>query len=260
MTWTLVDTWTIARRALMHWARQPAALLIGLLFPVLMVVMFGYLLGGQFRLPGGDSYFDFLLPGMLTLTMVFGMQGTMVDVSTDAARGVTDRFRSMPLASGVVVAGRALADMLNSLLALLVLVVAGLVVGWSWHEGVGNLLLALALLLLLRFAAIWIGVYLGLVMHDPQAVAAVHILVWPFGFLSAAFVAPDSMPGWLGTLAEWNPMSSTVVAVRELLGNPGWGGDSWVVEHAELMAVLWPLALTALFLPLAARRYRRLGD
>ena len=260
MSWTLVDTWTIARRALMHWARQPAVVLIGLLFPVLMVVMFGYLLGGQFRVPGGGSYFDFLLPGMFALTMVFGMEGTMVAVSTDAARGVTDRFRSMPMASSAVVAGRALADMLNSLVALLVLLLTGLAVGWSWQNGIGNLLLALALLLWLRFAAVWIGVFLGLAVRDPQAVAAVQILVWPFGFLSAAFVAPESMPDWLGTIAEWNPISSTVVAIRDLLGNPGWGGDSWAVEHAQPMAVLWPLAMTAVCLPLAVRRYSHLRD
>ena len=97
-------------------------------------------------------------------------------------------------------------------------------------------LAAVGLLLLLRFALIWLGIYLGLVAGKPEAVVAVQILVWPLGFLSNAFTDPATMPGWLGTIAEWNPLSATVAADRELFGNPGWGGDSWVAEHA----CCWP--------------------
>jgi ABC-type multidrug transport system permease subunit len=115
------------------------------------------------------------------------------------------------------------------------------------------------LLLALRFALIWAGIFLGLAARDPQAVVAVQVLVWPIGFLSSVFVAPSTMPGWLGTIAEWNPISSTATAVRELFGNPGFAGGSWVADHALLMAVAWPVALTLVFAPLAARRYRGLG-
>ena len=87
---------------------------------------------------------------------------------------------------------------------------------------------------------------------------AVQILVWPLGFLSNMFVSPATMPGWLGAIAELNPLSATVSATRELFGNPGWGGDSWLAQHALPMAVGWPLLLIAIFLPLSVRRYRRL--
>jgi hypothetical protein len=83
--------------------------------------------------------------------------------------------------------------------------------------------------------------------------------VWPVAALSSAFAAPADMPAWLGTVAEWNPMSSTATAVRELFGNPGFGGDAWIVRHAELMAVVWPLAITAVFFPLCVRRWRGLS-
>jgi ABC-type multidrug transport system permease subunit len=96
-------------------------------------------------------------------------------------------------------------------------------------------------------------------VKNPQAVAAVQILVWPVSFLANTFVPPGTMPGWLGTIADWNPLSSTVAATRELFGNPGWGGDTWITQNATLMAVVWPLAIAAIFFPLSVRRYRRLS-
>jgi ABC-2 type transport system permease protein len=256
MRWAMSDAWIVALRDIAHWAREPAPVIIGLLFPILMVVMFGYLLGGGMAIPGGGDYREFLLPGMFAMTMVFGLEATMTAVTTDAARGITDRFRSMPMAPSAVVAGRSIADMLNSMLGLTILLICGLVVGWRWHNGIAAALLAVGLLLLLRFAMLWIGIYLGLVVRSPQSV--VQILVWPFAFLSNVFVDPQTMPGWVGALAQWNPMSATVSACRELFGNPGWAATSWVDANALLLAVVWPVALVAIFSPLAVRRYQRL--
>jgi ABC-2 type transport system permease protein len=163
------------------------------------------------------------------------------------------------MAPSAVVVGRCTADMFNSMLGLAVLIACGLVVGWQWHEGAAAALGAVGLLLLLRFALLWVGIYLGLLLENPESVVAVQILVWPLGFLSNAFVAPETMPGWLGTVAEWNPLSATVSATRELFGNPGWGGESWMAQHAVLMAVVWPLLLFAVFFPLSVRRFQRLS-
>jgi ABC-type multidrug transport system permease subunit len=103
-------------------------------------------------------------------------------------------------------------------------------------------------------------VFLGLVVPNPDAVATIVFpLAFPLTAVSNVFVAPEQMPGWLGTVAAWNPLSSTVAAARDLFGNPGLGGDAWVNRHAILLAVLWPLALVLVFAPLAVRRYRRLG-
>jgi ABC-2 type transport system permease protein len=260
LRWAVVDAWTITGRDLAHWVRQPAPVVVGLLFPVLTLVMFGYLFGGAMSVPGGGGYREFLVPGLFALTMVFGVEATMVAVTTDAARGVTDRFRSMPMAPSAVVVGRSTADMLNSMLGLAVLIACGLVVGWRWRGSAGEALLAVGLLLLLRFALVWVGVYLGLLARSPEAVTAVQLLVWPLGFLSSAFVATATMPGWLGTIAEWNPLSATVSATRDLFGNPGVGVDaSWIAQHWLLMAIVWPLAIIAVFLPLSVRRYQRLS-
>ncbi|MDQ3788177.1 MAG: ABC transporter permease [Actinomycetota bacterium] len=260
MRYALADGWTITRRDILHWTRDPGPVIVGLLFPVLMVVMFGYLFGGAMAVPGGgDGYREFIMPGMFAMTMAFGLEATMIAVSTDAQKGVTDRFRSMPIAPSAVVSGRAGADMLNSVLGLAVIMGAGLLIGWRAHTGPLEVLAAVGLLLLLRFALLWLGIYLGLVIKGPESVVMVQILVWPVTFLSNTFVAPGTMPGWLGTIAEWNPLSSTVAATRDLFGNPSWGADSWVADHALLMAVAWPVVLIAIFAPLSVRRFQRLS-
>lgn len=258
LRWALADGWTVTLRELAHWARQPVVVAVGLLFPVLTVVMFAYLFGGAMAVPDDGSYREYLVPGVLALTMVFGLEATFTAVTTDVAKGVTDRFRSLPMAPSAVVVGRSAADMLNSALGLVVLLGAGLLIGWQWRAGPARALLAVGLLLLLRFALLWVGIWLGLVTANPQAVVAVQILVWPLGFASSAFTSPATMPGWLGALAEWNPLSATASAARELFGNPGWGGDSWAAGHALELAVLWPLVILAVFAPLAVRRYQRL--
>jgi ABC-2 type transport system permease protein len=246
-------------RDLAHWARQPATLVLNLAFMVMVVLLFGYLFGGAMTVPGGGSYREFLMPGMFAMSMLFGVESTMVAVTTDAARGVTDRFRAMPMARSAVVAGRAAADMLNSVLGLAVLLACGLAVGWRRHGSAADTLAAVGLLLLLRFALVWVGVYLGLLVRNPEAVVAVQVLVWPLAFLSNAIAPTATMPGWLGAVAEWNPLSATVSATRELFGNPGWGGVSWADQHALLLAVAWPLAILAVFVPLAVHRWQRLS-
>lgn len=253
------DGWTMTGRAFAHWARQPGLLAAGLAFPILLVLMFGYLLGGGMALPGGGSYREFLMPGMLAMAMLFGLEATVLAVSTDNAKGITDRFRSMPMSPSAVVVGRGVADLIYSMLSLAVLVGTGLAVGWTWHEGLGNALVAAALLLWLRFAFIWVGIVIGLSIKGPESAVAVQVLVWPIGFLSSAYVSPATMPDWLAAIAEWNPVSATVTAARDLFGNPDWPNDSWASAHALELAVAWPLVLTAVFLPLAITRYRGLG-
>ena len=260
-SWALRDTWVITCRDLTHWRQQPGAVIANtLIFPVMLVLMFGYLLGGAMTVPGGGDYRDFLMPGMFAMTMVFGIGATLSAVSADAARGVTDRFRSMPMATSAVIAGRAAADMLNSAAALAVLTGCGLLVGWHPHRGATRAAAALALLLLLRFAFVWIGIYLGLTFYpNPEAVTAVRTIEFPIGFLGNPFVAVSTMPAWLGAIALWNPLSSTVSAARQLIGDPVGAGPSWITDHAVLMAIAWPLLLIAVFFPLSLHRYRRLS-
>ncbi|MEV0434863.1 ABC transporter permease [Nocardia sp. NPDC050413] len=253
----LTDSWTMTRRELAHWARQPVQVGVGLVFPVMMLLMFGYLIGGGRGIDG--DFTDYLVPGMLTMTMVFGLDATMVAVTQDLGKGVIDRFRSMPMNSAAVLVGRSVADMLSSVLGLAVMIAAGYAIGWRWHDGPAAFLAGVALLLLLRLAMLWIGIYLAMVAGKPELVQTVQLLIWPLSFLSNAIASPESMPSWLGAVIEWNPMSATATAVRGLFGNPVAAGDSWAADHAELLAVAWPVALIAVFFPLAVRRFRDLS-
>ncbi|HEX6522935.1 MAG TPA: ABC transporter permease [Streptosporangiaceae bacterium] len=253
----LRDTRTLTRRELDHWMAQPAPVIISLLFPVMTVLMFGYLFGGAMTVPVGGSYRAYLLPGMFVMTMLFGLETTLTGVVTDLTRGITDRFRSLPMAAAAVLAGRAAADMLNAVAGLAVITGCGLIAGWRPRRGLWLALAAFGLLLLLRLAMIWLGIYLGLLIKTPEAVTGAQILVWPLGFLSSAFVPPATMPGWLAAVAFWNPLSATAGAARQLFGNPTGGGDSWAAHHPVILAIAWPLVITVVFLTLAARRYRR---
>ncbi|MFI8192876.1 ABC transporter permease [Streptomyces sp. NPDC085946] len=250
MPYALTDSWTMTRRELARWGRQPVQVAVGLVFPVMLLLMFGYLIGGGRGVSG--AYIDYLVPGMLALTMAFGLEGTMIAVTQDLNKGVIDRFRSMPMADGAVLVGRSAADMLQSVLVLAVLAAVGHALGWRAQGGAAAFLGAMGLLLLFRFAMLWAGIHLALVAGRPEMVTAVQILVWPVGFLSNALAAPESMPGWLGTAVQWNPMSRTATAVRDLLGPGGETAHVWP-------AVLWPLALLAVFFPLAVRRFARLS-
>ncbi|WP_329076845.1 ABC transporter permease [Streptomyces niveus] len=255
--WVITDSWTMTRRELAHWRRQPVQVVVGLVFPVMLLLMFGYLMGAGRGVEG--EYIGFLVPGMLALTMVFGLESTMLAVTQDLGKGVIDRFRSLPMATSAVLVGRSVADMMQSALSLVVMIGVGFALGWRWHGGTATLLGAVGLLLLLRFAMLWLGIHLAMVAGKPEMVQAVQILVWPIGFFSNAFATPESMPGWLGAAVEWNPLSATAAAVRDLAGVPGQLSGSWAAEHAHLLAVGWPVALIALFFPLAVRRFRRLS-
>jgi ABC-2 type transport system permease protein len=261
--WACSDSWTIAHRNLIRLVGEPAEVVLGLLIPIMMIVAFGYVLGSAMAIPGAAAgaggYREYLVPGMFVMTMLYGVASTATGVALDSQRGVIDRFRSMPTASSAVVVGRCIADMLRALVDVVLLVGCGLLVGWQWHNGLSQALAAVGLLLLLRLALTWIGIYLGLVVPNPDSAGlTVYPLTFPLTVLSSAYIPPSMMPGWLGVIAEWNPISATIFAIRALFGNPGGGGESWVGQHAILLAVLWPLLLLTIFVPLTIRRYQRM--
>ena len=251
--------WIITQRDLLHWVRQPAGPLFTLLFSLMLLVVFALFFGGAIQLPGGGDYIAYLLPGLYAMTMTMGVETTMAAMAQDSKKGVTDRFRSMPIASASVALGRSGADMLTSVLQLTALLLGGLVIGWRITSDPLSALLAVVLLLWLRSALLWVGIFLGLTFRGEGATVAVQVLVWPVVFLSNAFVSPETMPTWLAALASWNPLSATATATRQLFGNPTGVSGGWLLDAAVPMAVLWPLVITAVFLPLSARAYRRLS-
>ena len=257
--WAARDGWLIARRDMDQWVREPQMIVWGLIYPIMFVLLFGYVFGSGIVVPGGGNYREFLMPGMFAQTMAFGIGETLAAVQADAQKGVTDRFRSMPMAPSAVVVGRCIANTLYSAASLALLAGAGLAIGWRWHGTPAETALAFGLLLLLRMSFLWIGIYAGLKAKSPEAANAVYGLLYPVTMLSNVFIATELMPPWLGFIAELNPLSATTTATRELFGNPGVASEGWLAENALLLAVVWPLVITAVTLPMAVRAYQRLS-
>ena len=168
LRWTIADAWTLTQRGLRHWVRQPAQVVGGMAFMVMLVALYAFLFGGAMQVPGGGSYLEYLMPGMFVMTMAFGIGETMAAMSADAERGVTDRFRSMPISSAAVVVGRSATDMIYASLGLAVMVVAGYLLGWRFHGTGAEFAAAIGLLLLLRFALLWVGIVMGLYLPGPD--------------------------------------------------------------------------------------------
>ncbi|MGW8992400.1 ABC transporter permease [Streptomyces zhihengii] len=257
--WAVADCWNVVRRGLTYYQRQPVLIAWQLGFPIISVLLYGYVFGGAMKSPDGGSVRDFLMPGMFAMTMAFGFMNTAIAVVTDVAKGVVDRFRSMPMTPSAVVTGRGVNDLIVACAELAILAATAFAMGWRTDSGLAASLGAFGLLLLLRFCLIWVGILLGLLVPSQEAAGGLYAVAFPLTMISSVFVPPSTMPDWLGAVAEWNPISSTATAARELFGNPVASDGSWIQENALLMAVVWPLVITAVFAPLAVRRFQRLS-
>lgn len=256
--WTVADCWNVVRRGLTHYRRQPVSILWQLGFPILSVLLYGYVFGKAIQVPGGGDYKTFLMPGMFVMTVAMGFVSTATIFVHDSKKGVIDRFRSMPMAPSAVVAGRGATDMVVSCAELGIMMGTAYAMGWRPDGGV-PFAKAVVLLLALRFALIWVGVWLGLMLPSPEQAGGLFAIVFPLTMISSIYVSPQQMPHWLGQVALWNPLSSTASATRTLFGAPTGTGTSWPEQHALLLAGVWPTALTLLFLPLAVRRFQKLS-
>lgn len=254
----LQESLNLTERAVRHWRARPVTFSIQLLFPVMVMLLMGGLLGGAIAGTTGD-YIVFVVPGILAFTVLSGIETTISAVTNDAAKTVTDRFRTLPISRGSVLLGRVFADMLTAVVELAVVTAAGLALGWRPDSGLDSIVLAYLLLLWLRFGLLWAGVWIGLKAGTPEAATTAQLAIWPVAFLSTVFVDPRTMPSWLGAIAEWNPLSATASAARELFTGGQTQGLTIAADHAVLFAFVWPLILATLFVPLSIRAYRRLS-
>jgi ABC transporter DrrB family efflux protein len=258
--WAVKDTWVLARRSIMRIAREPEQLGDVTIQPVIFVLLFTYVFGSAIHLPGGGSYHQYLISGMFGMTMGGSAAGTAVGLTTDMSTGLIDRFRSLPISRAAVLAGRTVADLVTQLLGIMVLVAAGLAVGWRVENGLGGALAAVGLSLLFAFAVTWAGACAGMVLRSPEGAQALGFIVFlPLSFVSNAFVPTQGMPSWLQHFANWNPMSALAASCRVLFGgaNPAATVDSWPMQHPELAVLGWSVVLFLIFAPLAVALYRR---
>jgi ABC-2 type transport system permease protein len=244
------DTLVLAERSLLRVRRQPDLLIGYTVQPVMFVLLFVYVFGGAISTPGYD-YVDFLMPGIIVQSMVFGGFVTALGLSEDIKKGLIDRFRSLPMTSGAVITGRTLADVGLNVVQLVVMVGVGLLVGFSFTTSAPDVIAGIALLLFIGYAFSWVFAFLGLVASSPEAANAYgFVIIFPLTFVSSAFVPVQSMPGWLQPIADANPFTVMVDAVRALfIGTPA-GNSIWG-------AVAWTVGIVVVFATLAIWRFRR---
>lgn len=259
MRWALSDGWIIVRRNLLHLRREPAELVAALIFPAIMVLLFGYVFGSAIKAPGGENYREYLMPGLFVMTGFTGIMTTSQVVASDAAKGVMDRFRSMPLARTAVPFGQAGADILIGLISMTIMVGCGVAVGWRIHNGLGLAAEAFGLLVLMRYAVGWVGIVMGLAFKNEETVDHLTPLIFPVTMISNSFVPTAGMPGWLRTISDWNPISANVAACRDLFGNAGprTGHLALPIAHPVIATLAWSALLLALAVPASVRRYRK---
>jgi ABC-2 type transport system permease protein len=246
-----------AYRMLSKLRHDPAAIAVTLAVPVVLVLMFGYLLGSAIAVADGGNYREFLVPGLMAM-LAFNVTSAMVMMARDSSRGVVDRFRSMPITRVAIPFGQAAAQTLYGAACLLLIALCGLAVGWRIRNGLAPALEAAALLVAFQFAATWIGMYLGLIVGNEQTAAPLSILVFPFTMISNVFVPTAGMPTWLHVLANWNPLSALSSAARTLFGNPTVPTNgAWPLEHPVIATLTWTAILLAVFVPLCSARYAR---
>jgi ABC transporter DrrB family efflux protein len=244
------DTVVLARRSLLRIPRAPDLLISFTVQPLMFVLLFVYVFGGAISTPGYE-YVDFLIPGIIIQTMSFGGFVTALGLSEDLKKGLVDRFRSLPMSRSAVLAGRTFADIATNALSVTVMIVVGLIAGFSFDAPVLHIVAGIGLALLFGYAFSWVFAFVGLTASSPESSQAFgFILIFPLSFISSAFVPVESMPAALQTFAEVNPFTVTVDAMRALfIGAPA-GNSIWG-------AVLWSLAIAALFAFLSVRRYKR---
>jgi len=258
----LSDAVVLAWRNLKRIPRTPDMLVFATIQPVMFVLLFAYVFGNAIPIPGfpgAQAYREFLMAGIFAQTMSFAVASSSVGLADDMAKGLIDRFRSLPMARSAVIAGRVVGDLVFNAFVMVVMVVCGFIVGWRWHNGLGQALAAFGILLLFAFAMLWVGAVIGLSVGGPE-VAASAGLIWlfPLNFLSNAFVPTPNLPGALQPVAEWNPTSSIVAACRHLFGNPSpfASPEGFPARHPVLLALIWCAVIIAVFAPLAVRKYR----
>ena len=220
----VVDGLVVMWRNLKRIPRIPELAIFAILQSIMFVLLFAFVFGGAIVLPGypdPNAFREYLMPGIFAQTIVFAAATTSVGMADDVHKGILDRFRSLPMARSAVLTGRTLADVVYNGGILIVLMLSGLVVGWTVRTGLPELLAGVGLLLLFAFAMSWIGVWLGLSVPTVEVAQQVgFIVLFPITFISNVFVATSTLPSWLQPVAEWNPTSTLTASLRQLWGNP----------------------------------------
>jgi ABC transporter DrrB family efflux protein len=247
--WAISDSFEIAKRSLIQVVQVPDQLLGVTLQPIIFIVLFRYVFGGAIS-TGSVSYVNYLIPGIFIMTAVFTSLTTMVGLAADMNNGIVDRFRSLPMVKSAILIGTGSADLVRSSLGIVVMIIAGLAVGFRPHADVGAWIVAILLLLLVTYTFSWLSAPLGMLAKSVQAAQQFGFFFFPLTFISGAFVPVQSMPSWLRGFAINQPLSQFIAAIRSLLLNEPVGNHIWV-------SLLWCVGIIGFSVPVASWLFRR---
>ena len=267
LRYAVSDWMVLTKRNLVTYIRKPDLLVFSTIQPVMFVLLFVYVFGGAFEriLPSNISYVDFLMPGIFVQTGIFAALQTGVGLADDLQKGLIDRFRSLPMARSAVLAGRTAADTVSVVFQVVLMLIVAYAVGYRLHEGVLESLLAFAAIVGVGYSFTWVAAFAGLSLKTIEAVqAATFTIVFPFVFVSSAFVPVDTFPTWLQGFANANPVTIWVDTVRVLtLGELFTQSTSPLFQDVKPLGTLlwqstaWFLGILVVFSTLGVRVYRR---
>lgn len=255
----LSDVHAVLVRNLLQLRRSPEIIGFSMTQPIMFVLLFTQVYGGAVQVQGGD-YTNYLIAGIFGQTIVFGALISGLYMAEDLKEGIIDRFRTLPMAPSTILVARTLSDLVVAACSIAVMIVAGFIVGWRFHDGVGNFLLGIIILLVSAWCFSWVTLLLGILVSKPQAVtSAGQVVLFPMAFVSNAFVPLESLPDWLRVIAEWNPLSTLVQAVRSLFGNLGTAAvpDVWALQNPVMATVISWVVLLVIFPALSLMAFRR---
>lgn len=248
--WVISDIAAMVKRNLIRYIRLPQLLVFSTIQPVMFLLLFAYVFGGAITTPG-SNYINYLIPGIIVQTVIFGSTNTGIGLAEDLAKGIIDRFRSLPMARSAVLAGRTISDTFRNIFVVLLMVLVGFLIGFRLQGSILHALEALGLTLLFGFAFSWISAAIGMAVKNVEtAQVAGFIWVFPLVFASSIFVPVATMPTWLQHFAKISPITVTVNTVRALTLNLPLTDDWW-------KALLWVGGILLVFIPLAVSKYRK---
>lgn len=249
----------MAKRHLVQIPRIPELIVFATIQPIMFVVLFRYVFAGSIDVGGDESYINYLMAGIFVQTVAFGSVATGIGLAADLQLGLIDRFRSLPMAPSAVLTGRTMSDLVRNMFVVGVMIVVGLLVGFSPDGSVLGWINAIGLLLLLSFTFSWVGAAVGLSVRSVEvAQSAGFIWLFPLTFASSAFVNPVNIePEWLQAFVEHQPITHIVNAVRAQILGPEAAQELSIPPDSEWKAVVWLLAILVVMVPVSVRLYRR---
>ncbi len=255
LRWALRDTLTIAQRDVLALIRIPTSLVFAVIQPIMFVLLFRYVFGGAIHTTG-TQYVNFLIPGILVQTTIFGAVGTAIGLAEDLQRGLIERFRALPMARMAVLGGRTVADLLRNIMILIVITLVGFAVGFRPHGGVVQYGEASLLMLFFAYSLSWGFAFIGLKAPNSETAQAMTFpLIFPLTFASSIFVPTQQMPGWLRGFATHQPVAQAASAVRGLM----LGSREYAYGISVWTTLAWGLGALLILGPIATRAYRRVG-